>query len=201
MKTCRRQNRKWNIVHSVAHLLRMQGHVLLFAHLTPNYSIKHYNMIAVFFPGFNRFIPGFDRFIPGFDRFIPASIPVTGNLPPPPPPPTIKNISSKKMYFLNLISSFFISLIWNNTIKKYSAMSRMHIFLKNTVNTNASYSGLCGQNIWPSLLKFITPLLHNTQNYGYHFNTRIQSLFTYRMSFRSNLTQGVIVRGGKSEPI
>ena len=40
------------------------------------------------------------------------------------------------MYFLNLISSFFISLIWNNTIKKYSAMPRMHIFLKNAVNTN-----------------------------------------------------------------
>ena len=77
------------------------------------------------------FFPGFDRFIAGFDRFIPASIPVTGTLPP-----TIKNISSKKMYFLNLISSFFISLIWNNTIKKYSAMPRMHIFLKNTVNTN-----------------------------------------------------------------
>ena len=70
-------------------------------------------------------------FFPGFDRFIPASIPVTGTLPH-----TIKNISSKKMYFLNLISSFFISLIWNNTIKKYSAMPRMHIFLKNTVNTN-----------------------------------------------------------------
>ena len=87
--------------------------------------------LRCFFPGFDRFIPGFDRFIPGFDRFIPASIPVTGTLPP-----TIKNISSKKMYFLNLISSFFISLIWNNTIKKYSAMPRMHIFLKNTVNTN-----------------------------------------------------------------
>ena len=93
--------------------------------------VEYYNMIAVFFPGFDRFIPGFDRFIPGFDRFIPASIPVTGTLPP-----TIKNISSKRMYFLNLISSFFISLIWNNTIKKYSAMPRMHIFLKNTVNTN-----------------------------------------------------------------
>ena len=89
--------------------------------------------LRCFFPGFDRFIPGFDRFIPGFDRFIPASIPVTGTLPPP---PTSKNISSKKMYFLNLISSFFISLIWNNTIKKYSAMPRMHIFLKNTVNTN-----------------------------------------------------------------
>ena len=87
--------------------------------------------LRCFFPGFDRFIPGFDRFIPDFDRFIPASIPVTGTLPP-----TIKNISSKKMYFLNLISSFFISLIWNNTIKKYSAMPRMHIFLKNTVNTN-----------------------------------------------------------------
>ena len=88
--------------------------------------------LRCFFPGFDRFIPGFDRFIPGFDRFIPASIPVTGTLPPP----TIKNISSKKIYFLNLISSFFISLIWNNTIKKYSAMPRMHIFLKTTVNTN-----------------------------------------------------------------
>ena len=41
----------------------------------------HYNMIVVFFPGFDRCIPGFDRFIPGFDRFIPASIPVTGTLP------------------------------------------------------------------------------------------------------------------------
>ena len=39
-------------------------------------------MIAVFFPGFDRFIPGFDRFIPGFDRFIPANIPITGTLPP-----------------------------------------------------------------------------------------------------------------------
>ena len=52
------------------------------------------------------------------------------------PPPTIENISSKKKYFLILITSFFISLIWNNTINKYSAMPRMHIFLKNTVNTN-----------------------------------------------------------------
>ena len=42
----------------------------------------YYNMIVVFFSGFDRFIPGFDRFIPGFDRFIPASIPVTGTLPP-----------------------------------------------------------------------------------------------------------------------
>ena len=58
-------------------------------------------LLRCFFPGFDRFIPGSDRFIPGFNRFIPASIPVTG-----PPPPTIKNISSKKMYFLNLISSF-----------------------------------------------------------------------------------------------
>ena len=56
--------------------------------------------------------------------------------PHPPPPYNQKNISSKKMYFLNLISSFFISLIWNNTFKKYSAIPRMHIFLKNTVNTN-----------------------------------------------------------------
>ena len=44
-------------------------------------DINDYNMIVVFFPGFDRFIPGFDRFIPGFDRFIPASIPVTGTLP------------------------------------------------------------------------------------------------------------------------
>ena len=42
---------------------------------------SYYNMIAVFFPDFDRFIPGFDRFIPGFDRFIPASIPVTGTPP------------------------------------------------------------------------------------------------------------------------
>ena len=100
--------------------------------MTPKYTmLLIITWLWCFFPGFDRFIPGFDRFIPGFDRFIPASIPDTGTLPP-----TIKNISSKKMYFLNLISSFFISLIWNNTIKKYSAMPRMHIFLKNTVNTN-----------------------------------------------------------------
>ena len=43
--------------------------------------VWYYNMIVVFFPGFDRFIPGFDRFIPGFDRFIPAGIPVTGILP------------------------------------------------------------------------------------------------------------------------
>ena len=43
--------------------------------------VDNYNMIVVFFPGFDRFNPGFDRFIPGFDRFIPASIPVTGTLP------------------------------------------------------------------------------------------------------------------------
>ena len=99
----------------------------------PQWSTRYYNMIAVFFPpGFDRFIPGFDRFIPGFDRFIPASIPVTGTLPPL----QSKTYLAKKVYFLNLISSFFISLIWNNTIKKYSAMPRMHIFLKNTVNTN-----------------------------------------------------------------
>ena len=46
--------------------------------------IQNYNMIVVFFPGFDRFIPGFDRLIPGFDRFIPASVPVTGT------PPTIQ---------------------------------------------------------------------------------------------------------------
>ena len=53
--------------------------------LVPETSIKgrdkYYDMIVVFFPGFDRFIPGFDRFIPGFDRFIPASIPVTETLP------------------------------------------------------------------------------------------------------------------------
>ena len=88
--------------------------------------------LRCFFLGFDRFIPGFDRFIPGFNRFIPASIPVTGTLPPL----QSKTYLATKMYFYNLISSFFISLIWNNTIKKYSAMPRMHIFLKNTVNTN-----------------------------------------------------------------
>ena len=87
--------------------------------------------LRCFFPSFDRFIPGFDRFIPGFDD---SSL--LAFLLLEPSPPTIKNISSKKIYFFNLISPFFISLIWNNTIKKYSAMPRMHIFLKDTVNTN-----------------------------------------------------------------
>ena len=46
------------------------------------------NMIAVFFPGFNRCIPVFDWFIPAVDRFSPAfdkliltRIPVTATLP------------------------------------------------------------------------------------------------------------------------
>ena len=110
--------------------------------------VIYYNMIAVFFPGFDRFIPSFDRIIPGFDRFIPASIPVTETLPPL----QSKTYLAKKMYFLNLISSFFISLIWNNTIKKYSAMPRMHSFLKNTVSTNpklfrAQFNGT-GCRLW-----------------------------------------------------
>ena len=117
----------------LSHFPRYRSQFLTNHHQTVStYVVYHIiTWLRCFFPGFDRFIPGFDRFIPGFDRFIPASIPVTGTLPP-----TIKNISSKKMYFLNLISSFFISLIWNNTIKKYSAIPRMHIFLKNTVNTN-----------------------------------------------------------------
>ena len=67
---------------------------------------RYYNMIVVFFPGFDRFTPGFDRFIPGFDRFIPASISVTGTLPP-----TIQiHISQYNVYCF---------VFWNNFISSY----------------------------------------------------------------------------------
>ena len=63
---------------------------------------SYYNMIVVFFPGFDRFIPAFDRFIPAFDIFFSATIPVTG------PPFTTKNIADN--FFSILFHLYFINL-------------------------------------------------------------------------------------------
>ena len=104
-------------------------------------DVENYNMIVVFFPGFDRFIPGFDRLTPpvSTDSSLLAFLLPPPPPPPPPRPPTIQmHISQSNVHFLYFEITLF-HLIWHKYLlskKTFINCKNKYFCWKNKVDTN-----------------------------------------------------------------